>query len=205
MRRLSSRMRTGSASALGRVLYGGLFCGLMLGIEGCRHKVQLAPLPAIQAPVALLEIPRSANQPLLEVAPVRMPPTPIAAAATRPSRERRRNGQKPSPLVPANTPPVTPAQSADVGPSPETTAIGALTAGGEASPQTRQDAASLISTVEKRLNALPAQSSEDMKAQASKARNFWRDAQEALKSGDAEGAMTLATKAKLLLDDMEKE
>jgi len=35
-------------------------------------------------------------------------------------------------------------------------------------------------------------------------RNFRKDAQEALKSGDAEGAKTLATKAKLLLDDLEK-
>jgi ribosomal protein S20 len=38
----------------------------------------------------------------------------------------------------------------------------------------------------------------------SKVRNFWKDAQDALKSGDAEGAKTLATKAKLLLDDLEK-
>ena len=42
------------------------------------------------------------------------------------------------------------------------------------------------------------------KAQISKIRNFQRQAQEALTSGDLEGAKTLATKAKLLLDDLEK-
>ncbi len=42
------------------------------------------------------------------------------------------------------------------------------------------------------------------KAQVSKVKNFLKDAQEALKTGDAEGAKTLATKAKLLLDDLEK-
>ena len=79
-----------------------------------------------------------------------------------------------------------------------------MTAGGETNPQTRQEAEDLIASVEKRLNALPAQKVEEQKAQVSKVRNFWKDAQEALKSGDAEGAKTLATKAKLLLDDLEK-
>jgi ribosomal protein S20 len=94
--------------------------------------------------------------------------------------------------------------TANVDPSPEVTAIGALTAGGQASPQTKQEAADLIASIEKRLNAWPAQTTDDQKAQISKVRNFLRDAQAALKSGDAEGAKTLATKAKLLLDDLEK-
>jgi ribosomal protein S20 len=89
-------------------------------------------------------------------------------------------------------------------PTPEDTAIGALTAGGEANPQTKQEAADLITWSEKRLNALPAQKAEDERAQVSKVRNFLKDAQEALKTGDAEGAKMLATKAKLLLDDLEK-
>ncbi len=54
------------------------------------------------------------------------------------------------------------------------------------------------------MNALPAQKAEEQKAQVSKVKNFLKDAQEALNTGDAEGAKTLATKAKLLLDDLEK-
>jgi ribosomal protein S20 len=79
-----------------------------------------------------------------------------------------------------------------------------LTAGGEANPQTKQEASDLITASEKRLNALPAQKAEEEKAQVSKVKNFLKDAQEALNTGDAEGAKTLATKAKLLLDDLEK-
>jgi len=89
-------------------------------------------------------------------------------------------------------------------PSPEQTAIGALSSGGDSNPKAQQDAAELIASIEKRLTALPAQKADAEKAQISKIRNFQRQAQEALASGDAEGAKTLATKAKLLLDDLEK-
>jgi len=148
------------------------------------------------SPVALEEIPEPENPPMVEVPQIKLPPVPVATNA-KPKRERK----KPAPKVTAPEPPV---QVASVTPPPEETAIGALTAGGEASPQTKQDAADLIASSEKRLNALPAKKAEDEKAQVSKVKNFLKDAQDALKSGDAEGAKTLATKAKLLLDDLEK-
>jgi ribosomal protein S20 len=146
-------------------------------------------------PVALEEIPEPENLPIVEAPQVKLPPVPVATNA-KPKRERKR----PAPKVTAE-PPV---QVAAAVPPPGETAIGALTAGGEASPQTKQDAADLIASSEKRLNALSAQKAEEEKAQVSKVKNFLKDAQEALKSGDAEGAKTLATKAKLLLDDLEK-
>jgi hypothetical protein len=161
--------------------------------------MKIAPLPPIQTPVVLEEIPPGENQPMLEIQPVRLPPLPIAAAASQPKRERRRSAAKAPPVVTPMPPPVVPAT-----PPSDISAIGALTAGGEANPQTKQDAADLIVSIEKRLNALPTPTVEDQRAQINKVRNFWRDAQEALKSGDAEGAMTLATKAKLLLDDLDK-
>jgi ribosomal protein S20 len=167
----------------------------MVGLGGCRHKPQLAPLPPVMSPVALEQIPEPENLPMVETPPVKLPPVPVATNAK--PRERKR----PAPKVTAPEPPV---QIAAVLPPPEETAIGALTAGGEASPQTKQEAADLIASSEKRLNALPAKKAEDEKAQVSKVKNFLKDAQEALKSGDAEGAKTLATKAKLLLDDLEK-
>jgi ribosomal protein S20 len=68
----------------------------------------------------------------------------------------------------------------------------------------QQEAVDLIGANEKRLNALSTHIVETEKAQISKVRNFQRQAQEALNSGDAEGAKTLATKAKLLLDDLVK-
>jgi hypothetical protein len=62
----------------------------------------------------------------------------------------------------------------------------------------------MIAANEKRLSGLPSQVVEEQKAQINKVKNFQRQAQEALNSGDAEGAKTLATKAKLLLDDLSK-
>jgi ribosomal protein S20 len=147
------------------------------------------------SPVALDDIPEPDNLPMVEVPQVKLPPVPVATNA-KPKRERRKPA--PKPVAPE------PVQVASAAPPPEETAIGSLTAGGEANPQTKQDAADLISSSEKRLNALSAQKTEEDKAQVNKVKNFLKDAQEALKSGDAEGAKTLATKAKLLLDDLEK-
>jgi ribosomal protein S20 len=173
--------------------------GLTVGLGGCRHKAQVAMLPAVLTPVALEDIPAPEDLPMVEVQPAKLPPVPVVANEGKPKRERK----KPAPKA---APPPEPVQMAAAvpPPSPEDTAIGALTAGGEANPQTKQEAADLITGSEKRLNALPAQKAEEEKAQVSKVKNFLKDAQEALKTGDAEGAKTLATKAKLLLDDLEK-
>ena len=185
-----------------RLMRAALGVGLLCGLSGCRHRTQIAaPLPVIKTPVDLLDIPEAENLPLIEAPPEKLPPEPTAAAAAKPKRERRKKVVAPV-VTPAPVAP--PVLTANVDPSPEVTAIGALTAGGEASPQTKQEAADLIASIEKRLNAWPTQTTDDQKAQISKVRNFLRDAQAALKSGDAEGAKTLATKAKLLLDDLEK-
>ena len=175
-----------------------MFCfGLTVGLGGCRHKAQVAPLPPVLAPVALLEIPEPDNLPIVDTPQIKLPPVPYATNV-KPKREKKKPAPKVAPPEPAQV------ASAAPPPSPEETAIGALTAGGEANPQTKQEAADLIASSEKRLNALSAQKAEEEKAQVSKVKNFLKDAQEALKSGDAEGAKTLATKAKLLLDDLEK-
>jgi ribosomal protein S20 len=87
----------------------------------------------------------------------------------------------------------------------DTAAIGELTAGGAANPQAQQEAADLIAAIEKRLNEMPAQTLRKQRTQISKIRNFWQQARDALNSGDIEGAKTLGTKAKLLLDDLDKQ
>jgi ribosomal protein S20 len=62
----------------------------------------------------------------------------------------------------------------------------------------------LIAANERRLSGLPTHKVEAEKSQLSKVRNFQKQAQDALSTGDTEGAKTLATKAKLLLDDIDK-
>jgi ribosomal protein S20 len=90
-------------------------------------------------------------------------------------------------------------------PAPDTVEIGELTAGGAANPQAQQAAADLVASIEKRLNGLSAQTVRRQRTQVSRIRNFWQQAQAALSSGDVEGAKTLATKANLLLDDLQKQ
>lgn len=167
---------------------------LVLGLSGCRHRVRVMPLPPVLTPVPLVEVPRPVNAPLLMPPHIKMPPSPVSAAAARLPREHRRS------VVKDETVPVV------VSPTPqqEAATIGSLTAGGTGSSQTRQDAANLIGSNDRRLNALPVQKVEEQRSEISTVKNFQRQAQEALNSGDAEGAMTLATKAKLLLDDLEK-
>jgi hypothetical protein len=162
------------------------------------HKAPKLPvLPPVLTPIPLLTVPPPANPPLLAAPVISLPPVPIAAAAGAPKRERKHLAPK-SATAPAE----------EAAPEPATTddaaAIGDLTAGGAANPQAQHEAASLIHTIELRLNGLSPQIARRQRPQVNRVRNFWKQAQEALNSGDVEGATTLATKAKLLLDDLDR-
>ncbi len=180
-----------------RLLLATLCAGVSLGLSGCLHRKPRATVPPLNLSPVALATPPPVNDPLVLEAPVIVtPPVPIAAAAARPRRERRR---------PAKAAPITPApiQTATAEGLPEVSAIGALTAGGDSSPQRLQEAADLIASNDKRLKALPVKTVSAKRTEISKIINFQRQAQEALDSGDAEGAKTLATKVKLLLADLD--
>jgi hypothetical protein len=175
--------------------------GLTCGLSGCMHlhKGPKVPvLPPVLAPVPLETLPSPANPPMLTAPVVELPPMPIAAAAASPRRERKHLAPKAAAAAPAeeSTPQPVPDDAA---------AIGDLTAGGAANPQAQEEAASLIRLIEKRVNGLPAQTARKQRSQVNRVQNFRRQAQDALKSGDVEGATTLATKANLLLDDLDRQ
>jgi hypothetical protein len=90
-------------------------------------------------------------------------------------------------------------------PEPAALAIGTLSTGDDASPQSQQQAQDLIASILKRIAALPAKTADAQKKQIRQIKTFILQAQKALNSGDAEGAKNLATKAKLLMDDLEKK
>ena len=177
--------------------------------------VAMAPAPTV--PPLLVETPRAD-----------LPPVPVAVEGPKPKKTRKRTrptqtagignavpetaGPSALPVVPptatvgavradgsagqppeqTNTPPLSPSE------------IGVFTVGGEQNPHSKRDAADLIANNDKRLTGL---SGEVVRSQAplvSKVRTFQRDAEQALGSGDAEGAKTLATKGKLLLDDLDR-
>ena len=175
--------------------------GLTCGLSGCMHlhkRPKIPVLPPVLTPVPLETPPPPANPPMLTAPVVELPPMPIAAAAASPRRERKH-------LVP-KTAATAPAEDTAPQPAPdEATAIGDLTAGGAANPQAQEEAASLIRLIEKRVSGLPAQTAGKQRSQVNRVQNFRRQAQDALKSGDVEGATTLATKANLLLDDLDRQ
>lgn len=176
--------------------------GLTFGLSGCMalHKRPKVPvLPPVLAPVPLATVPPPVNPPLIAAPEVELPPVPVAAAAATPRRERRHLA--PKAITPAEA---SPSEEATPQPMTDEAAIGDLTAGGAANPQAQQQASDLIGSIEKRLNDLPTQTVRSQRAQVNRVHNFARQAREALNSGDVEGATTLATKAKLLLDDLEK-
>jgi len=167
-----------------------------LGLAGCHHKTTLLYAPPLGslAPIQLETVtppdppPMIASLPAPELEPLPLPPPP------RPVPRRR-----PAPKEESQSP----VQASE----PETAAlaIGALSTGGDAAPQSQQQARDLIASILKRIAALPAKTADAQKKQIRQIRNFTDQAQKALNSGDAEGAKNLATKASLLMDDLEKK
>lgn len=187
--------------------------GLLLSSTGCfGHKpVRTVTLPQAKVPVMAETLPEPDPPPLLEAPEQEEAEIPIAAAAATPKKVVRR---RPAPAKTAIAPtdaagtvggsPAPGTEAGAAGPMPEEDAIGELSAGGDSTPQVQQEASEIIASNEKRISALPADVLRSKRSQISKIRNFQRQASEALKSGDAEGAKTLATKARVLLYDLDR-
>ncbi len=169
---------------------------------GCRHRAQVAAMPPLTPPssVPLVPAPEPATPP--QVASVPVSPAPM------PSRPVQPKAAKPRKKQPAVAPPPAPAPvevaSAAPPPPPPAAVIGALSEGGNAAPAEQQKAAEAITAVEKRLAELPSSTLDAQRDGITRVRNFLRQANDALKIGDADGAWTLATKARVLLDDLLK-
>lgn len=175
-------------------LAGGL--ALSLALTGCRHKTLWVPPASTTAPVDLVDIPTPDDLPnIATVSPPVFVPSPTIPPKKLP--------RKKAPVVkePAATPPAQVASAAE----PAELAIGSLTTGGESAPQTQQQARDLIGAIQKRITELPRSVASQQKSQLRQVNRFLKDAQQALDSGDADGAVTLATKARLIMDDVEKK
>jgi hypothetical protein len=83
--------------------------------------------------------------------------------------------------------------------------IGQLTTGDSAvGERTKHETSDLINETQQGLNAIKRSLSNDEKVTAMQIRTFLKQAEQALDNGDADGGHTLATKAKLLLDELTK-
>ncbi len=167
---------------------------LCLTLSGCRHRVlwtppvsTLGPVP-LDAPPDLLDASQLAELPSPDYIPQKdvVPPVPPRRRPTQPAREAA-----------APTPPVVPPENAAL-------SLGSLSTGGDSAPQAQQQARDLIASIRKRVAALPRNIASQQKNPLRQVNSFLRQAQQALDSGDADGATTLATKARLIMDDIEK-
>ena len=170
------------------LLLSALFVG---GLGGCHRRVLRPVLPlGSLAPIELEAAIDPDSLPLIETAPPPelgpLPPLPPAKPVPKTKPPAREEVQ----------PPVQAAAALD---------IGVLSIGGDAAPQSQQTARDLIVAIAKRIAALPSKIADARKEQVRQVRHFLDQAQQALNSGDADGAMNLATKAKLLMDDLEKK
>jgi hypothetical protein len=123
---------------------------------------------------------------------------PASAEEAKPKKKVKRQ-QTPAPVATTPVPP--PAEP----PAPSPATLGALApGGGNADPRQQQEVSAKIAAVEKRINDLPAAAADREQKQIAKVRQFLKEASDAWKGGDVEGAGILATKADLLMDDLTK-
>ena len=163
---------------------------------GCRHR---------QPAMATITLPPDEPVPLEKAAEIAglVPPAPVLMAPLPavkvPVTKVKKVKKKTAPVPVAQTP----VQVANAGaPASAESVVGALTAGGEDSPGTKKKAAELLTALEKRVAALSKDVVNKQPEQVARVKFFWSQAHAALAAGDADGAWNLATKAKVLLDDV---
>lgn len=200
---------------------------LLSGAVGCHHRqAQPVWLPA-QTAVPIETTPTSTNATLAEPPKAKLPPVPTVRNEPNPKKTKKQrtrsvassgaapgttavSAQAPAsataaPAVPPAPLPEQAAATVPASPAAQQDSIGVFTVGGDQSPRNKQEAAALIAANERRLGAMGGERGHVDPSLLSKVRNFQKEAEQALQSGDAEGAKTLATKGKLLLDDLERD
>jgi hypothetical protein len=153
-------------------------------------------------------------QPTAQVTPPPLPPAK-QPKVKRPKRSKtsQKTSDKNQTAAPAatqqatNTGPNVPMEQATANAQAGTASpIGQLTTGDSATQaKAKQDTLNLISTTEQGVGNIKRPLSDEEQATLLRIRTFIRQAKQALDTGDSDGALTLATKAKLLLDELLKQ
>jgi ribosomal protein S20 len=168
---------------------------LPLLLTGCfHHKTQVAQNQPLAPPI------EDSTPPKPEPAPANLPP-PVVAIPEQPIQQQITPPPEPVKKPPKHNkkPANTNTQIASVGPPPAVPAVGNLTT---SDPNTRQLTDASIEQTEKALNGITRKLNDQEQKTAAQIREFIKQARDALTSGDVDGAHTLATKAKVLLDEL---
>jgi hypothetical protein len=197
---------------------------------GCSHKNPVTPqqaqAPPLQTGKGTLEPPKTTQQAEKTETPLASPLPPPSAQSVplpppTPKKVRKPKKPKPADSPPATGAPTAASSNSQAGAAPTTaqvttppqlqpaassnSAIGQLTTGDSASGErTKHETADLIGATQQGLSAIKRSLSNDEKATAGQIHNYLKQAEQALENGDADGAHLLATKAKVLLDELMK-
>jgi hypothetical protein len=175
-----------------------LMCVLL---SGCFHQQKAPALPPqAKTPNIYVPPPEQADLPPMDATPPASvtDAKPVVAEEAKPKKKPKKQPVTvPAPAVATTVP------SVDT-PSPDSAKLGALGSGSDASPGQQRDVAEKISAVERRITDLPAGVQDHEQRQIAKVRLFLKEASDALKGGDVDGAKILTTKANLLMDDVQK-
>lgn len=161
-----------------------------LGLTGCHHQARLAFVPDVPVPTISVPPPTHRTEPLAlmeaeSLAPLtlQVPRQPLPRFRPRPTTARQL-----ALLLPPLPPPIQ---------------LGELSTGGESTDlQFRQQTETLLRGQQQRLQSLPYASLSLHTQQVEQARLFLKEAFEAWRNRDIEGARVLAIKTKLILDEI---
>jgi ribosomal protein S20 len=167
---------------------------LLLLLTGCFHrKVQVAQNQPLPPPIE--EAPPAKPEP----APTNLPP-PVVTIPEQATQQQIAPPPEPVKKPPKHRKPAnTNTQVASAGPPPSVPAVGNLTT---SDPNTRQQTDASIEQTEKTLNGIGRKLNDQEQKTAAQIREFIKQARESLTAGDVDAAHTLATKAKVLLDEL---
>jgi hypothetical protein len=196
---------------------------LVVFCAGCSHKAapppQQAQAPPLQTGGGTLPPLSSTQQQEKSTTPLASPlPAPSAQSVPLPppTPKKVRHRTKPTPPKPAEatqTVPSEPApQTAQVSLPQQTAAgapsgspIGQLTTGDTAlGEKTKRETLDLIGQTQQGLLGIKRTLTDEEKTTVGQIRNYLKQAQQALETGDGDGAHLLATKAKALLEELAK-
>jgi hypothetical protein len=178
---------------------------LMPLVQGCDHKTQQAQTQTLAPPIVDTPPPKPAA-----VATADLPPpvvgNPQPAPSTQPDSTIKPATPPKKPSHPKKTTNPAPAQTtqeasnASGKPASSVSAIGELSGG--ASGGQRSQTEEMISSTEKGVNGITRALSDAESKTAVQIHEFLKQAREALATGDVDGALTLAKKAKVLLTEL---
>jgi hypothetical protein len=197
---------------------------LVLWTTGCSHKTasppQQAQAPPLQTGKGTLPPPDTTQQQEKSETPLASPLPPPSAQSVPlppPTPKKVRKKPKPAPSKSTDTTQTAGATPAASGATAQVTTQSVSAPGGSGSPigqlttgdsalgeRTKHETADLIGGTQQGLNGIKRSLSTDEQVTASQIRTFLKQAQQELDTGDTDGAHTLATKAKLLLDELTK-